>query len=57
MRYVIPLGASLALAVAVCPAVADDSLKSGPQKGGFIGGPFNPLNVTGANAGEKVCQV
>jgi hypothetical protein len=31
-------------------------LKSGPEVGKSVRA-FNPLNVTGAAAGEKVCQV
>ena len=31
-------------------------VKSGPQVGEKVPGPFRPLNVTGPNAGEKVCQ-
>lgn len=31
-------------------------LKSGPQTGEEVPGPFKPLNVTGANKGEKFCQ-
>jgi hypothetical protein len=32
-------------------------LQSGPAVGKSIPGPFHPLNVTGAKAGEKFCQV
>jgi hypothetical protein len=32
-----------------------ESLKSGPQVGETVPGPFHPLNVTGAFAGEKNC--
>ena len=35
-------------------AVADP-LKSGPQVGQDVPGPFRPLNVTGAKAGQKNC--
>jgi hypothetical protein len=35
---------------------AADPVKSGPQPGEKVPGPFRPLNVTGPNAGEKVCQ-
>jgi hypothetical protein len=31
--------------------------KSGPQAGQEIPGPFNPLNITGPDAGQKRCQV
>jgi hypothetical protein len=39
------------------PEVAGGALRSGPQPGQWIGGPFNPLNVTGPQAGYKTCQV
>jgi hypothetical protein len=35
--------------------VAGEPLKSGPQAGQELPGPFHPLNVTGTNAGEKAC--
>jgi hypothetical protein len=57
MKRVLVVGATLALVVAGYHAWAADDLKSGPQVGQSIGGPFNPLNVTGSAAGEKVCQV
>lgn len=31
-------------------------LQSGPQSGERVPGPFSPLNITGANAGQKCCQ-
>src|SRR5437660_7401055 len=34
---------------------ADESLKSGPQVGKEVPGPFHPLNVTGEKAGMKNC--
>jgi hypothetical protein len=37
--------------------LAGDALKSGPQVGQQVPGPFNPLNVTGSQAGKKFCQV
>jgi hypothetical protein len=43
------------LALVVGLAVAGETLKSGPQEGTEVPGPFHPLNVTGENAGEKVC--
>ena len=51
------LGASLAVALLTGSLIAAESLKSGPQPGEFVPGPFNPLNVTGSAAGKKVCQV
>lgn len=56
MRAFLPLGAVL-VAVAVCPAYADDAVKSGPEVGKSIPGVFHPLNVTGPYAGEKQCLV
>ena len=35
---------------------AAEALKSGPQNGEKVPGPFEPLNVTGADAGKKCCQ-
>ena len=35
---------------------AEKELQSGPAVGKSVG-VFNPLNVTGRSAGEKVCQV
>jgi hypothetical protein len=52
----IPLGAALALAL-VAGVRADEPLKSGPQVGQRIPGPFHPLNVTGEAANTKTCQV
>jgi hypothetical protein len=34
---------------------AGGTLKSGPQVGQDVPGPFHPLNVTGEKAGEKAC--
>lgn len=31
------------------------TLKSGPQTGDEVPGPFHPLNVTGSSAGKKAC--
>jgi len=53
----IAVGTSVALVLLVGSVIAAETLKSGPQPGDMIPGPFNPLNVTGGNAGQKVCQV
>jgi hypothetical protein len=45
----------VALAVVAGGVVAAETVKSGPQVGQQVPGPFHPLNVTGANAGEKCC--
>ena len=36
-------------------AFAADAVKSGPQVGEKLAGPFHPLNVNGEKAGEKNC--
>ena len=43
--------------LAVAVGTAGDALKSGPQTGKKLAGPFHPLNVTGAQAGKKHCLV
>jgi hypothetical protein len=57
MRHRIAVGASLAVVLLVGSALAADALKSGPQIGDRLPGPFSPLNVTGDAAGQKLCQV
>jgi len=57
MTHRIAMGASLAVALLVGVALAADALESGPKVGNKIPGPFNPLNVTGEDAGEKRCLV
>jgi hypothetical protein len=47
--------ASGMVAVVLGVGVAGEVLKSGPQVGQAVPGPFHPLNVTGAFAGEKHC--
>jgi hypothetical protein len=41
--------------VAVLGVYAQSSVKSGPQVGAKVPGPFHPLNITGKSAGEKHC--
>ncbi|GEM_PF-4295920 len=48
---------AFALTAMVTIAFADDALKSGPQTGTNIPGPFHPTNLTGAQAGKKHCLV
>jgi hypothetical protein len=48
-------GLSLSYALLVSVVWAGESLKSGPQVNEDVPGPFHPLNVTGAKAGEKNC--
>lgn len=48
------LVAAVAAVVLSLPVMAED-LKSGPQTGDKVPGPFHPLNVTGEHKGEKYC--
>ena len=57
MKRSIVVGASLASALLVYAAFAAETLKSGPQPGDGIPGPFNVLNINGSAAGQKNCQV
>ena len=57
MKYRLFSGASLAAALLVCGAGLAAELKSGPQVNQSLPGPFHPLNITGAKAGEKHCLV
>jgi hypothetical protein len=50
------LGASLAAALLLGSALAEDSLKSGPQVGRRVV-PFNPLHINGGGKGGKSCLV
>lgn len=54
MKHVLALGA-VALVLVAGYTVAQDAVKSGPQVGEKVPGPFHPLNITGENAGEKHC--
>jgi len=48
--------ACVAMVAALAAGVqADETLKSGPQVGKEVPGPFHPLNVTGEKAGMKNC--
>ncbi len=42
-------------AALVTGVYAGGALKSGPQAGQDVPGPFHPLNVTGKDAGKKAC--
>ena len=57
MKHRIAAGVSLAFALLIGSVWAADTLQSGPQPGDNVPGPFNPLNVTGDDAGSKQCQV
>jgi hypothetical protein len=56
-RPLLMLGASVAALLAFSTAFAADDLKSGPQPGQNVPGPFNPLHANGPNKGEKLCLV
>lgn len=47
--------AALASFVVFAGAQADDAVKSGPQVGEKLAGPFHPLNVNGEAAGKTHC--
>ena len=47
--------AGLALVLAAGVGAADTKVKSGPQVGEDLAGPFHPLNVNGKAAGQKHC--
>jgi hypothetical protein len=49
-------GVALALVVLTGDVNAAEKLKSGPQVGEKVPGPFEPLNINGDNAGKKFCQ-
>ena len=46
--------AAVAAAALTLPAFAEN-VKSGPQTGEKVPGPFHPINVTGEHKGEKFC--
>jgi hypothetical protein len=47
--------ASLATVVLLGAVYADGTVKSGPQVGQEVPGPFHPLNINGKAAGKKNC--
>ena len=57
MKHRIALGVLSLAVLALAGASAGEGLKSGPQVGKNIPGPFDVLNVNGPAAGEKNCQV
>jgi hypothetical protein len=54
LRRTVALAAVLSL-VAALGVYAQNSLKSGPQVGQDVPGPFHPLNINGSKAGQKNC--
>jgi len=57
MRIGLVAGSTLAVVALVGISLAADDLKSGPQVGKNIPGPFNPLHANGPDEGKKVCLV
>jgi hypothetical protein len=57
MKLTSTLALALALVVGASVLTAEEakSVKSGPQTGEDLAGPFHPLNVTGKQAGKKAC--
>jgi len=49
--------ASLAVMLLVGGVMAAEALKSGPQIGDKVPGPFNVMNCNGPQAGKSNCQV
>ena len=49
------LALGLGVALTYTTVNAQDKLKSGPQVGDEVPGPFHPLNITGSAAGKKNC--
>src|SRR5262245_39680118 len=58
LHRIAALGLAVALVVTLSTTLAsadDKQVKSGPQVGDDLAGPFHPLNVNGKKAGEKHC--
>jgi hypothetical protein len=55
LNRILTLGLALALSATVALAADKAAVKSGPQVGEELAGPFHPLNVNGKKAGEKAC--
>ncbi len=55
MKKTLAFAAVLSLVLFAGFASAEEAVKSGPQVGATVPGPFHPLNVTGDKAGEKFC--
>ncbi len=54
-KFAIAAAAVLGVVLLAGGRAAAEPVKSGPQAGDKVPGPFRPLNVTGAQAGEKYC--
>jgi hypothetical protein len=55
LRYSLSMFAVVASALLLTNVYAGETVKSGPQVGKDVPGPFHPLNVTGAEKGKKHC--
>ena len=53
----VSLIATCVVGAVLASSVLAEELKSGPQTGTSLPGPFHPLNVTGPFAGKKQCLV
>ncbi|MGL4553547.1 MAG: hypothetical protein ACRC33_20465 [Gemmataceae bacterium] len=51
----VAVGLAVALYAGLALAEEKTALKSGPQVGEELAGPFHPLNINGASAGKKFC--
>ena len=58
-RVFLAVGAAVFVCAAALVMVANvsagEAVKSGPQTGEQVPGPFHPLNINGASAGQKNC--
>jgi hypothetical protein len=59
MRHVVPIVLAMIVALGVCRGVAPaaEEMKSGPQPGESIPGPFHYLNINGPHASHPHCLV
>jgi hypothetical protein len=57
MKKCMVAGAFSVAMLVIASVTAGDALKSGPQAGQALGGPFDVRNCTGANAGKSNCLV
>jgi len=53
--HLFAFGLAVALLAGITRAEESTSIKSGPQVGEELAGPFHPLNINGAKAGKKNC--
>jgi len=55
MKKRIAVGTFVALCLVAGTVLAAEALKSGPQVGKDVPGPFHPVNINGEKAGERFC--